>query len=169
MIRKAIIVVLTFCALAIGVMWIGNLSAVTWWQQPNKPTTARLDCAIRARKARCSYGVFWEERPSGVDELVQGVEVLGFSYNKFSSWTGPQFSIPAIPKCYDGYVVYAPLWFLFAMFATCPTIAFIRGPLRRWRRKRKSLCVKCGYDLTGNESGVCPECGTAVARCPERA
>ncbi len=21
-------------------------------------------------------------------------------------------------------------------------------------------CMKCGYDLTGNESGVCPECGS---------
>ena len=23
-------------------------------------------------------------------------------------------------------------------------------------------CVGCGYDLTGNESGVCPECGETV-------
>lgn len=23
-------------------------------------------------------------------------------------------------------------------------------------------CWKCGYDLTGNVSGVCPECGTKV-------
>ncbi len=21
------------------------------------------------------------------------------------------------------------------------------------------LCIKCGYDLRGNVSGVCPECG----------
>ncbi|HPM24999.1 MAG TPA: hypothetical protein PLP66_13915 [Phycisphaerae bacterium] len=25
-------------------------------------------------------------------------------------------------------------------------------------------CPKCGYDLTGNTSGVCPECGGAVSR-----
>lgn len=24
------------------------------------------------------------------------------------------------------------------------------------------LCLKCGYNLTGNASGVCPECGTAT-------
>ena len=24
------------------------------------------------------------------------------------------------------------------------------------------LCHSCGYDLTGNESGICPECGTGV-------
>jgi len=26
----------------------------------------------------------------------------------------------------------------------------------------RALCPKCQYDLTGNESGVCPECGTEV-------
>jgi hypothetical protein len=31
--------------------------------------------------------------------------------------------------------------------------------VRRERRAR-GLCVRCGYDLTGNVSGVCPECGT---------
>lgn len=30
---------------------------------------------------------------------------------------------------------------------------------RRDRRPRKGHCRECGYDLTGNESGVCPECG----------
>ena len=26
-------------------------------------------------------------------------------------------------------------------------------------RKLQGGCLHCGYDLTGNESGVCPECG----------
>jgi hypothetical protein len=30
---------------------------------------------------------------------------------------------------------------------------------RRWRRSR-GLCPICAYDLTGNVSGTCPECGT---------
>lgn len=29
----------------------------------------------------------------------------------------------------------------------------------RRRRQQKGLCIHCAYDLTGNESGVCPECG----------
>jgi uncharacterized paraquat-inducible protein A len=41
----------------------------------------------------------------------------------------------------------------------------IRGPIilrrRRERRRRAAhLCPRCGYCLTGNVSGVCPECGT---------
>jgi hypothetical protein len=27
---------------------------------------------------------------------------------------------------------------------------------------RGPSCAACGYDLTGNTSGVCPECGTAI-------
>ena len=30
---------------------------------------------------------------------------------------------------------------------------------RRRRRAKKGLCIKCGYDLSGSESGVCSECG----------
>jgi predicted amidophosphoribosyltransferase len=31
------------------------------------------------------------------------------------------------------------------------------------RRRLRGLCGKCGYNLTGNTSGVCPECGTPIA------
>lgn len=35
-----------------------------------------------------------------------------------------------------------------------------------WRRlkgrRRRGLCEQCGYDLRGNVSGVCPECGRRV-------
>jgi hypothetical protein len=36
---------------------------------------------------------------------------------------------------------------------------------RRLSRERPiGLCRRCGYNLTGNLSGVCPECGTPVKR-----
>jgi hypothetical protein len=43
-----------------------------------------------------------------------------------------------------------------------PAFAFIRGPLRQYRRRRNGLCTKCAYNLTGNVSGVCPECGGRI-------
>jgi uncharacterized paraquat-inducible protein A len=38
-----------------------------------------------------------------------------------------------------------------------------RRGFRQYRgvlRQDRGLCAACGYDLTGNTSGVCPECGT---------
>jgi hypothetical protein len=54
-----------------------------------------------------------------------------------------------------------PLWLPLLLLLATPTAAVIRGPIRRCRRRRKGCCVRCGYDLTGNVTGVCPECGTA--------
>ena len=55
-----------------------------------------------------------------------------------------------------------PHWNPLVLLAAYATIAFIRGPLRRYRRRRKGMCIKCGYDLTGNVSGTFPECGREV-------
>lgn len=54
---------------------------------------------------------------------------------------------------------YIPLWLPLLIVAT-PTAIL-------WRRDRRPKCYPpghcrfCGYDLTGNVSGICPECGTA--------
>jgi len=29
-------------------------------------------------------------------------------------------------------------------------------------RRKNGICVNCGYDLRGNTTGICPECGEAV-------
>jgi hypothetical protein len=41
-----------------------------------------------------------------------------------------------------------------------------RGVERADEFRRRGLCVSCGYDLTGNVSGVCPECGTSIKPGP---
>jgi hypothetical protein len=50
-----------------------------------------------------------------------------------------------------------------------PPLAWsLRRIRRRALRQKRALrggCVTCGYALTGNLSGVCPECGTAVHAC----
>jgi hypothetical protein len=33
---------------------------------------------------------------------------------------------------------------------------------RRRNRAGRGLCLACGYNLTGNISGICPECGTGI-------
>ncbi len=65
------------------------------------------------------------------------------------------FNRPRVRIC-----VGAPAWLPAPLFAAYPIWAFVRGPWRRRRRKAKGLCIRCGYDLTGNVTGVCSECGT---------
>jgi hypothetical protein len=57
---------------------------------------------------------------------------------------------------------------LFLLLAGIPLTAVAAWTLKGWfaqRRKRPhGTCRTCGYNLTGNVSGVCPECGKAVAK-----
>lgn len=47
-----------------------------------------------------------------------------------------------------------------------PTLVLVVGRVRRRHRKRRNLCIDCAYSLTGNTSGICPECGTAIPAPP---
>ena len=63
----------------------------------------------------------------------------------------------------SGYVVAScPVWVVLMVYAAYPVLVFIRGPLRRRRRRKHGLCVRCGYNLTGLAEPRCPECGEAV-------
>ncbi len=46
---------------------------------------------------------------------------------------------------------------------------FLRAGIRRTLAERAiPICTNCGYHLTGNVSGVCPECGTATPKTATR-
>lgn len=69
------------------------------------------------------------------------------------------------PMQYWSIVIAYPLLItLFAMFPAAVLLKFSATRLRRHFRKKSGHCPSCDYDLTANISGVCPECGTTVAR-----
>lgn len=55
-----------------------------------------------------------------------------------------------------------------AFFGMAVLVGFLIGlrTFRRWapapHATTAPLCLACGYNLTGNASGMCPECGTQV-------
>ena len=57
---------------------------------------------------------------------------------------------------------YLPLWLPFLIVATPTAILWVRD--RRPKHYPPGHCRFCGYDLTGNVSGTCPECGTACEK-----
>lgn len=61
------------------------------------------------------------------------------------------------------YYFLIPVWCLIVVFLL-PPIFFLTRCLIRLRRRPDTACTTCHYDLTGNVSGICPECGRAIVR-----
>jgi hypothetical protein len=55
-----------------------------------------------------------------------------------------------------------PFYAVAVTFAVLPSFWGWRWVIRR-RRRPAGCCRRCSYDLTGNISGVCPECGSTTA------
>ena len=50
--------------------------------------------------------------------------------------------------------------------ALIPILYVIFAQIRHFSRRKHGRCLSCGYDLTGNESHTCPECGTPICDRP---
>lgn len=61
-------------------------------------------------------------------------------------------------------LIWFPAWISILVLGTPPGIFFVSRMGRRLKRKMTGACIRCGYNLTGNVSGVCPEYGTTI-RC----
>ena len=164
MIRKAIIVVLALAAVAPGTIGVLCGSRRTTWRQ------TLWSSGEVATTGHRETSIFWAN--SG-DVLVIHRETLG------------ELVLP-IPKHYHGpgwdyyrdlatilpsrltiqsttVIVSFFILILFALlFASYPAVVFIRGPLRRYRRRMRGECLACGYNLTGLPEPRCPECGTEI-------
>jgi len=66
-------------------------------------------------------------------------------------------------------------WLVFPFWLSTVLLVFItfqpviRGPVREIWRRIRGRCISCGYDLTGNRSGRCSECGEHVPRHSKQA
>lgn len=60
------------------------------------------------------------------------------------------------------FLVTLPYW-PFVVVGTLGTLSPILSWIRRRWRFRSGQCASCAYDLTGNTSGRCPECGTPTS------
>jgi hypothetical protein len=67
------------------------------------------------------------------------------------------YATPVVERLRGEWVIIVPLWCVLALVGA-PTLLM-------WHLDRRippGHCQRCGYDLTGNVSGRCPECGTEV-------
>lgn len=165
MIRKAIIVVLMLGMLVVGVLW-----ADSYVQRPRQ----RSHPLVQPRsgwkidwhgstfddrqQARAWHNSTLTLSSGNIEYHSRGTHLAGRITRKrttigrygLEEWSG---------RGMGSRRILLPLWPAFPLLAIYPAIAFVRGPVRGWRRRRKGLCIRCSYDLTGNVSGICPECG----------
>jgi hypothetical protein len=79
--------------------------------------------------------------------------------NPFPAWDDPRWQKEPFRA------VRVPYWPMVLMLVPV-TARLLRGNVRSWRRyvrMRRGSCITCGYSLTGNQSGICPECGSATS------
>jgi hypothetical protein len=106
-----------------------------------------------------NVGTGWQHTPTiriippdpDLDQVYRD-HFLGFAIDQFpftpNLTTSPQ----------TNHVLVIPHWSLVAACLVLPGL-LARSRRRRLLRRRPGLCSSCGYNLTANVSGVCPECG----------
>jgi len=135
--RRCLIILLITAACAVVFIW---LLAGSW-----------NEVYLRAGNARLSFqrggvAVWWD---------VQSLPMTGYTVTP----VGPYFQAPLWVEHTRGGVrgLLVPYWsILLPILAAC-------GWLMRPRPKPAAFaCLACGYDLRGNQSGTCPECGAVI-------
>jgi hypothetical protein len=110
----------------------------------------------------------------GTGHLAVYVRPNGSPFSVYPVWHSPRswgFNRPHATPCYNGMVsppvylgtVYGlPMWIPFTTLVI-PTMLLWLADIRR---ALPGHCRKCRYNLTGNTSGICPECGTVINESP---
>lgn len=104
-------------------------------------------------------------RISSIPECVLFLHQAGWEHGRNSSFE-LEWCLPHTADCAQSTIgvwweINIPLWFVLALVAT----PVVFGAVRR-RRIPPGHCQKCGYNLTGNVSGCCSECGLRFRRSP---
>ena len=149
MIRKAIIVVLTLGVIATAAVWLASHREPVVFHIPD---TDQWEVGLAVLGGRC------------LGLCIDQTAASHLAHSHRSAWPRRSFHIKSLrhPIAGSWLSVGFPAWLPLLSFAAYPTLAFISGPLRRYRRRKRGLCVKCGYNLTGLPEPRCPECGEQV-------
>lgn len=106
-------------------------------------------------------GDLWVQQFTSRDGSAESLESMRHEYSlvglSYYSW---RFANTCGPTIYSFRGLRCPVWMLTVAFGSLLVPCLMVKPsLRRRKRRMNGLCIKCGYNLTGNASGICPECG----------
>ena len=86
---------------------------------------------------------------------------LTVGYSAFSLWTVAGSGADPVAVAVT-FALFGLVCVLLCLVIRLVGLWFVRSFIRRLIVQTGSLCWTCAYDLTGNESGVCPECGERI-------
>jgi hypothetical protein len=145
-------------------------TVVLWVRTLQWNTFVAYDATITARGVQWQYYVDTYEgtvhfaRLMNADRTSQlpggKFRFLTFRITSRSSLTGARYWV-ATGAGYWRQHLTLPCWMIGVACAVLPGLRLIQQ-IRNARRASVGTCGHCSYDLTGNTSGICPECGTAV-------
>lgn len=142
---------------------------------------ASLALLFAALDALTSFGAVYTSTPSpgwrgGFDAALTGGCLwlrTGDGFQRDGSWhwyaTQPRRWLPtsnrySISGALNWRETFVPLWMF---WGGAITAAIVMGPLARARRRRRGLCLRCGYSLAGLATEApCPECGNRAPAKP---
>jgi hypothetical protein len=140
------------------------------WREPG-PTTHFWHIAVSETSGRLllvwtnaeitDEGLAWNlaaDYPSGFHCVKNEIAPLS-DLQPDGLWLFRRERVNAQHGSFDSRAIMAPNWAVLAATAVLP-VAHVLFHFRRRARRHGRLCHSCGYNLTGNISGVCPECGT---------
>ncbi len=88
-----------------------------------------------------------------------GLDCAGILYNESKS----RYSTTQPAEGRAFLVVVASYWLIALITGLYPFIFIVKLVCRMKRASQAMIpCRNCHYDLTGNQSGTCPECGTTI-------
>ncbi|HEY8747885.1 MAG TPA: hypothetical protein VIM11_07915 [Tepidisphaeraceae bacterium] len=134
------------------VSWVNAGGTVNWWFNSSGGMLFGCWTAYTSRQL---------DDPGLKFEREEGAKVfiLYFLMMETSHHWGPITVAGERTATHFRYMGEVPCWLLVITFALLPACWLLAA----YRHRKRSLdCSKCGYNLTGNTSGVCPECGTKI-------
>jgi len=100
--------------------------------------------------------------PRGTNSAAYKRSLIGFGTERWQQSHNYPVEKGAITYGTDFKAYFCPLWSCALLFLLLPLLELPRMT-RNFRRRRRGLCLICGYDLRASPS-KCPECGAAVSK-----
>jgi len=135
-------------------LWVRSYARFTSW----RITGRTLRVSVQSAEGRLVVG--WFRPPAG--KVFTRPRWEWSSENRTNVLT--PFPYFGFDREKDGLNDSSVLWFPHAVVVAVTCLLPVTWLRRRLKRRPKNQCIQCGYNLTANTSGTCPECGAAIRR-----